>query len=146
MRRDLWLSVECERYDYLSWCVSSASGGAVEAVQVAGERFVVGAGGLVSRGPCAAVSSSGPFALFAAAVPGGDLVRVVHRHAMGGDPVPGARFAEWRDVSATAGGVGAARGVRTGAGRVTRRTRARETTRLVAGDRGRVAGGREKGG
>ena len=146
MGGDLRVVVECGRYDYFSWWLSSASGGSCEAVDVACVGRVVGAVGAAASGSAASFSLAGSQPLFGAGVSGGDLVRVVHGHALDGGAVSRARLAERRDVSAPLGGVDTARLARAGDRGLAGAAGWCAQARLVAGARGRVAGRREKGG
>jgi len=126
--------------------LSSASGGSYEAVAVAGVGCVVGAVGAVAAGSAASISFAGSASVSGAGVFGGDLVRALYGHALVGDPVSGVGVAERGDVSAAVGGVGAARLAGGGVAGVAGAVGGREPAGLVAGDRGRLDGGGEKGG
>src|SRR6266511_3966408 len=108
MSRDRWSAVERGWCDYFACGSSSASSGSREAVQVAGLGRVVGAVGAAACGSAASVSLARPASLSGPGLPGGGLVRAVHRHALAGGAVSRAGVAERRELPASLGGLVAA--------------------------------------
>jgi hypothetical protein len=104
--RDRGFVVELGVYDCFLW-FSSASGGSVEAVSVAGVGCDVGAVGAVASGSASPFPFAGSAAVFGAVVSGGGVVCVVHGDAVVGGPLPGVGASQRGDVSAAVGGVGA---------------------------------------
>ena len=144
--RDPGVGGECGLHGEIAFTAAEAAGWALAPVSVEGDGSDLEPSGGAARRSAAQSALSGSAAVFAAGVSGGDLVRALYGHALVGAALPRAGVAEWRDLPAPVGGVGAPRAAAAGDRGAAAGAGGGRAAGVVAGDRRLLAGGGEKGG